>query len=86
MQLPLKSGELDVGIFSLSLMGTNFTQFLREANRVLKPDGRLFIAEVMSRFTDVNEFVLKMRNDVGFRSLKVNKLKDFFYVMVFDKE
>ncbi|CDW79649.1 ribosomal rna-processing protein 8-like [Stylonychia lemnae] len=84
--VPVKNNHLDIGVFSLSLMGTNFTDFLREANRVIKPDGRLFIAEVMSRFPDINDFVKRMRNEVGFRSLKVNKLKDYFYVMVFEKE
>ena len=48
--LPLASGNLDVGVFCLSLMGTNFPDFLREANRVLKPQGKLFVAEVASRF------------------------------------
>ena len=81
----MKDGQLDVGVFSLSLMGTNFPHFLREANRVLKPSGKLFVAEVMSRFEDINKFVEKMRTEAGFESLKVNKLKDFFYVMVFEK-
>eukprot|EP00347_Sterkiella_histriomuscorum_P013626 403364001 len=83
--VPMKNCQLDVAIFSLSLMGTNFPYFLKEANRVLKHGGKLFVAEVMSRFTDINEFVNKMQTDVGFQSLKVNKLKDFFYVMVFEK-
>lgn len=48
--LPLESGVLDIGVFSLSLMGTNFPAFLREANRVLKRGGKLFVAEVVSRF------------------------------------
>ena len=67
-------------------MGTNFPKFLREANRVLNFGGKLFIAEVMSRFTNIDEFVERMKNEAGFKSLKVNKLKDFFYVMVFEKE
>ena len=57
---------LDIGVFCLSLMGTNFPQFLKEANRVLLNGGILFIAEVMSRFIDVNEFVKHMKTDVGF--------------------
>ena len=43
-------------VFSLSLMGTNFPEFLQEANRVLKPGGVLFIAEVLGRFSDVKVF------------------------------
>ena len=66
-------------------MGTNFPDFLFEASRVLKPRGKLFVAEVLSRFKDVNEFVKMMRKQTGFKSLKVTKLKDFFYVMIFEK-
>jgi ribosomal RNA-processing protein 8 len=46
----LISGTVDVGIFCLSLMGTNLSDFIREGHRVLKQDGKLFIAEVRSRF------------------------------------
>lgn len=66
-------------------MGTNFPQFLKEANRVIKTTGTLFIAEVTSRFTDINAFVKHMKEECGFKALKVNKLKDFFYIMVFQK-
>jgi ribosomal RNA-processing protein 8 len=45
---------VDVGVFSLSLMGTNFPDFLLESNRVLKMHGVLMVAEVMSRFKDIN--------------------------------
>ena len=38
---PLEDGVLDVAIFSLSLMGTNVEDYLKEAHRVLKLDGRL---------------------------------------------
>jgi ribosomal RNA-processing protein 8 len=52
---PLTSGTVDIGVFCLSLMGTNFSDFIREGHRVLKPDGKLFIAEVRSRFERTNE-------------------------------
>ena len=81
--VPLEDESVDVGVFSLSLMGTNFPDFIVEANRVLKPGGKLFIAEVLSRFKDINDFVKLMRKEGGFKSLKVTKLKDFFYVMIF---
>jgi ribosomal RNA-processing protein 8 len=50
MQTPLSDGSVDVGVFCLSLMGTNLADFIREAHRVLKPNGILHIAEVRSRF------------------------------------
>mmetsp|Transcript_11473 Transcript_11473/g.15478 ORF Transcript_11473/g.15478 Transcript_11473/m.15478 type:complete len:92 (+) Transcript_11473:501-776(+) len=66
-------------------MGTNFPDFLVEANRVLKPRGKLFVAEVLSRFKDVSAFVKHCRKEAGLKSLKVTKLKDFFYLMIFEK-
>ena len=74
----------------MSMMGTNFPDFLREANRVRKPHtGKLFVAEVASRFAEGGKaegFVKMCREQAGFRCLKAAKLKEFFYVMVFEKE
>ncbi|XP_034707793.1 ribosomal RNA-processing protein 8 isoform X2 [Vitis riparia] len=51
---PLESSSIDVAVFCLSLMGTNFSNYLQEAHRVLKPCGWLLIAEVKSRFDPTN--------------------------------
>ena len=48
--VPLKKGTMDIAVFVLALMGTNIADFIREAHRVLTPDGILKIAEVRSRF------------------------------------
>jgi ubiquinone/menaquinone biosynthesis C-methylase UbiE len=42
---PLDDESLDVAVFSLSLMGTNWTDFITEAKRCLEKNGYLFIAE-----------------------------------------
>ena len=42
--------SMDVAVFCLALMGTDYPSFLREAQRVLRPGGILWIAEVSSRF------------------------------------
>ena len=36
-KVPLADASVDVAIFCLSLMGTNFMDFLKEAKRVLRP-------------------------------------------------
>lgn len=54
--VPLDDQRLDVAIFCLSLMGANFTDYLREANRTLKLDGQLHIIEATSRFSDRAQF------------------------------
>ncbi|KAK4477365.1 hypothetical protein RD792_016586 [Penstemon davidsonii] len=75
---PLDSASVDVAVFCLSLMGTNFPSYLQEANRVLKPNGWLLIAEVKSRFdpttggAEPGKFV-KSICELGFTSI----LKDF---------
>lgn len=48
--LPLKEGSVDIAIFCLALMGTNWIDFIEEAYRVLKWKGELWVAEIKSRF------------------------------------
>ncbi|KAF3482849.1 rRNA processing protein RRP8 [Arthroderma uncinatum] len=50
--LPLEDGKVDITIFCLSLMGTNWVSFVEEAWRVLRSDGKgeCWVSEVKSRF------------------------------------
>ena len=84
--VPLKAHSVDVVVFSLSLMGTNFPDFLHEANRVLRKGGLVFIAEVVSRFTDVQEFCKHLKEEAGFATVQCKQLKGFFYLMILRKE
>lgn len=54
--VPLEDETLDVAIFCLSLMGSNFTDYIREAHRCLRLDGMLHIWEAASYFEDVKKF------------------------------
>ena len=51
-RLPLHDGEIDIAVFCLSLMGTNWISFVEEAWRVLRGDGKgeCWVSEVKSRF------------------------------------
>ena len=50
--LPLEPKSVDIAVFCLSLMGTDYGEFLEEAARVLTTTGKIWIAEVQSRFMD----------------------------------
>ncbi|PWW74665.1 hypothetical protein C7212DRAFT_365070 [Tuber magnatum] len=49
--LPLEPDSVDVAIFCLALMGTNFLDFVEEAHRILRWKGELWVAEIKSRFS-----------------------------------
>ncbi|KAI0009732.1 methyltransferase-domain-containing protein [Xylariaceae sp. FL0662B] len=51
--LPLADGSVDVVIFCLALMGTNWLDFVEEAYRILHWKGELWVAEIKSRFGPV---------------------------------
>ncbi|TPX14985.1 uncharacterized protein E0L32_004815 [Thyridium curvatum] len=51
--LPLADGAVDVAIFCLALMGTNWLDFVEEAYRILRWKGELWVAEIKSRFGHV---------------------------------
>jgi len=48
-------------------MGVNFPDFLAEANRLLKSGATLYVAEVLSRFTDAEDFVTHAEKYSGFK-------------------
>ena len=56
-KVPIDSNSINVVTYCLSLMGTNLKDFFIEANRILKMNGLIKIAEVSSRFEKVGAFV-----------------------------
>jgi hypothetical protein len=67
--VPLEDETLDVAIFCLSLMGANFTDYVREAHRCLRLDGMLHIWEAASYFEDPKRFCAQLRR-LGFDVLE----------------
>lgn len=49
--MPLEDDTLDLAIFCLSLMGSNFTDYIREAHRCLHIDGHLHTWEAVSYYS-----------------------------------
>ena len=83
---PLAKGTVDIAVFCLALMGTNLADFIREAHRVLKPSGRLKIAEVRSRFEsktgkdEIDDFV-EVLEKLGFDCVSQDRSNKMFVVL-----
>ena len=77
--VPLDDETLDVAIFSLSLMGANFNDYLLEAHRTLKLDGQIHIIEATSRFKDRDGFVEGLKR-LGFGNVIVEDQWKFSHI------
>lgn len=66
--VPMLDESCSVVIFCLSLMGTNFLDFIKEASRILIKGGELWITEIKSRISDpkCKEFIKAIEN-LGFK-------------------
>jgi ubiquinone/menaquinone biosynthesis C-methylase UbiE len=82
--VPLEDESVDIAVFCLSLMGTNFADYLVEAHRVLKKGGLLKIAELESRFVGMKKFLLLLEK-LGFELKQKTQPNGYFYVMNFEK-
>jgi hypothetical protein len=77
--VPLDDETLDVAVFSLSLMGRNFTEYVLEAHRTLKLDGSLHIIEATSRFKDRAGFISGLKK-LGFSVVEARDLWKFTHI------
>jgi hypothetical protein len=76
---PLPDGCLDGAVFCLSLMGSNFTDYLREAYRTLKTDATLWIVEATSRFSDLPRFLAGLTH-LGFEVVNHEERDRFTFI------
>ena len=74
-----ESDILDVAVFSLSLMGVNWSDYIKEAFRMVKAGGLLKISEPASNWeTDGFERLKKGIQDAGFELLGEPRLSSKF--------
>jgi superfamily II DNA or RNA helicase len=76
--VPLNSNEVDAVIFCLSLMGSNYIDYLKEAFRIIKPYGNLFICEPKKKIDNRIEEFKKDIESVGFKIIEVNSQSSKF--------
>jgi len=75
---------VDVAVCALSLMGSNWPKCVREVWRILKPGGEFKIAEVTSRFVNVDQF-LSLVSSIGFKLKSKDESNSHFVLLEFKK-
>ncbi|KRZ77809.1 Ribosomal RNA-processing protein 8, partial [Trichinella papuae] len=83
--VPLSDENVDVCIFSLSLMGSNIADYILESNRILRINSILIIIEILSRFQSLRRFRKSVEN-FGFEFKQQNLIKDYFIWFKFVKK
>lgn len=76
----VKDGHLAIAVFSLSLMGKNWAEYIAEASRCLGENGLLFISETTKSLTHRLE---DLRNEVvknGFEIYKDDEIGNFTFI------
>jgi ribosomal RNA-processing protein 8 len=74
--LPLADGSVNVAVFCLALMGTNWTDFIDEAWRILHWKGELWVAEIKSRFARASGNKKVVDHSVGKKKKKASQMSD----------
>lgn len=82
--VPLENNSVDVVVFCLSLMGTDFSDFIKEAWRILVKGGSLKVAEAKSRIENVKAFVNGMK-ELGFEHVSTQDDNTMFILFEFKK-
>lgn len=82
--VPLENNSVDIVVFCLSLMGTDFSDFIKEAWRILDKGGSLKVAEAKSRIENVKGFVSGMK-ELGFEHVRTQDDNKMFILFEFKK-
>ena len=76
----IKDDKMAIAVFSLSLMGKNWTDYIKEASRCLSENGLLFISETTKslthRLSDLRSEVTKQ----GFKIYKDDEIGNFTFI------
>ena len=78
--LPLKDNEVDVSVFSLSLMGSNYNEYLNEGYRILKPYGNMFIVEPKKKWENNSDKLISQLESIGMKVVESYTSSRFLYI------
>jgi hypothetical protein len=79
--VPLKDNVLDVVVFSLSLMGTNYRDYLIEGHRTLRPFGLIMVCEPKSKWECRENELVDILREIGFTANIERTTDKFIYVV-----
>jgi superfamily II DNA or RNA helicase len=76
----VKDGQMAIAVFSLSLMGKNWTDYIKEASRCLGENGLLFVSETTK---SLDHRLSNLRNEIakqGFEIYKDSEINPFTFI------
>ena len=77
-KLDVESDQIDICIYSQSLMGSNWKDYLIEGKRVLRYNGEMIISESVERFDVVKEYLANL--EMKIINEEYNETKRWFYI------
>jgi hypothetical protein len=85
--VPLPDGSLDIVIFSLSLMGKNWIDYIKEAKRCLWMGGTLLIADTINSITEGRlSNIYRVLKDNDFEIIKEEQKDVFLFIEAIKKD
>jgi hypothetical protein len=83
--VPLDNNVLDVVVFSLSLMGSNYKDYLQEGYRTLRPYGVIMICEPKGAWEENPTELLDILREIGFTA-DIDRVTDKFIYVIGNKK
>ena len=79
-KVPLKDEMVNATVFCLSLMGSNYLDYIKEGHRITKPYGHLFICEPKKKAEKRLQKLIEEVESVGFKVVNTNVSSQFIYI------
>ena len=72
--------KVDVSVFCLSLMGSNYKEYLQEGYRILKPYGSMFVVEPQKKWENNSEKLISELESTGLKVVDSYTSSRFLYI------
>ena len=79
--LPNEDNSVDICVFSQSLMGSNWKEYIKEAKRVLRYNGEMIISESVERYDLINTYINELNLHIKSKEYEENKRWFYLYVI-----